>query len=68
MKAIPAAQAISTLKILSVPSGCPSAETANERMRATLRAAKTAATETKPILITRIKHPERTQLLPKDFA
>ncbi len=51
------------MMILSTPSGCPSAEMANERMRAMLNAAKTAATDTTPTLTTRLKHPERTLLL-----
>jgi hypothetical protein len=54
--------------ILSAPSGCPNAETANEKMRATLRAAKTAATDTTPTLTTRLKHPERNPLLSQEPA
>ncbi|MGH3146212.1 MAG: nitrilase-related carbon-nitrogen hydrolase [Rubrobacter sp.] len=63
-KESPATEATSARKILSAPSGCPSAETANASRRATLTAAKTAATETTPTLITSPRHPERTLLLP----
>ena len=62
-KASAAAKATSTLMILSTPSGCPSAETANERMTTVLNAARTAATDTTPTLTTRLKHPERNSLL-----
>src|SRR5918993_5229869 len=64
-KADPAAEATSTLMTFSTPSGCPSAETANERMRTVLNAARTAATDTTPTLTTRLKHPERNMLLSK---
>jgi hypothetical protein len=62
-KANPAAEATSTLMIFSSPSGCPSAETANERRTTVLNAARTAATATTPTLTTRLKHPERNLLL-----
>jgi len=52
-----------TLKILSGPSGCPRAETPNERMRAVLSAPSTAAAHTTLTLTTRLKHPERNPLL-----
>jgi hypothetical protein len=51
--------------IFSTPSGCPSAETANERMMTALNAARTAATDTTPTLTIRLKHPERNLLLSK---
>ena len=62
-KASTAAEATRTLMIFSTPSGCPSAEMANERMMAMLNAARTAAIDTAPTLATRLKHPERTLLL-----
>ena len=49
--------------IFSTPSGCPSAETANEKIRAVLIAARTAISDTTPTLATRLKHPERNPLL-----
>ena len=49
--------------IFSTPSGCPSAETANERMRTVLNAVRTAATDTMPTVTTSFKHPERNSLL-----
>ena len=62
-KANPAAEATSTLMIFSTPSGCPSAETANERMTTMLNAARIAAADTTPTLTTRLKHPERNMFL-----
>jgi len=62
-KANPAAEAKITLMIFSTPSGCPSAETAKERIMAALNAARIAAIDTAPTLATRLKHPERTPLL-----
>jgi hypothetical protein len=49
--------------IFSTPSGCPSAETANERMTTMLNAARIAAADTTPTLTTRLKHPERNMFL-----
>jgi hypothetical protein len=52
-----------TLKIRSGPSGCPRAETPNERIRAVLSAPSTTAAQSAPILTARLKHPERNPLL-----
>src|SRR5918998_1185139 len=64
-KQSPATQATITPMTFVSPEGCPTAETANEAIRARLTAATTAAIDTTPTRRINPKQPERNRPLPE---
>src|SRR5918997_6058128 len=64
-KQSPATQATITPMTFVSPEGCPTAETANEAIRARLTAATTAAIDTPPTRRIKPKHPERNRPPPE---